>query len=84
MAESNWLTNALTQVQTTVASYYDYRTAKEKARLQAGIDNNTAQVSAQQEAEQKASNNFVRNTLLIVGGTLGLILAFTLAKRALK
>lgn len=80
----NWLNDALAQVQTYVASYYNYKTAKEQAQLQAGINNNTAQASAQQQAQAQASTNIVRNTLLIVGGTLGLILAFSLAKKALK
>jgi len=80
----NWLNTALAQVQDYVASYYNYQTAKETAKLQAGINNNTAQASAQQQVQATANSNLVRNTLLIVGGTLGLILAFSLAKKALK
>ena len=79
---SNWLADAIKPVQDIVASYYNYRTTNEQAKLQAGIATNTAQASAQQEANK--SNNLVRNTLLIIGGTLGLILAFSLAKKALK
>lgn len=79
-----WLDRALSQAQDFVASYYNYQTAKEQAKLQAGIQNNTAQTSAQQQAQERASSNLVRNTLLIVGGTLGLILAFGFVKKALK
>lgn len=81
---TDWLTRLIQPAQEFVASYYNYQTAKEQAKLQAGIATNTAQASAQEQAQAQANSNLVRNTLLIVGGTLGLILAFSLAKKALK
>ena len=81
---ASWLELLIQPAQEFVASYYNYQTAKEQAKLQAGIDNNTAQTSAQQTAQATASANLVRNTLLIVGGTLGMILAFGFVKKALK
>ena len=88
MAEKNtnvsWLERIIQPAQEFVASYYNYQTTKEQAKLQAGIENNTAQTAAQTAAQQTASTNLVRNTLLIVGGTLGLILAFGFVKKALK
>lgn len=81
---AGWLERLIQPAQEFVASYYNYQTAKEQARLQAGISNNTAQTEAQQQAQATASTNLVRNVLLVVGGTLGLVLAFGLAKKALK
>ena len=83
-SNATWLERLIQPAQEFVASYYNYQTAKEQAKLQAGISQNTAQTSAQQQVQAQASSNLVRNTLLIVGGTLGLILAFSLAKKALK
>ena len=50
------------------------------AELLNAINQNTAQAAAQQEK----SNNMVKNILLVLGGSLGLILAYGLAKKALK
>lgn len=81
---SNWLSETLQQVQTLVAPYYEYRAEKEKAKLQTAIDTNTVSTTQQTQAQTAISNNMTRNILLVVGGTLGLVLAFGLLKKALK
>ena len=80
----NWLVSALQEVQTWVAPYYAYKTEKEKAKLQTAIDTNTVTTSNQTQAQTAVSNNMTRNILLVVGGTLGLVLAFGILKKALK
>lgn len=81
---SNWLVETLQEVKTWVAPYYDYRAEKEKAKLQTAIDTNTINQQAQTQAQATISNNTTKNILLVVGGTLGLVLAFGLLKKALK
>lgn len=80
----NWLTSAISTVQTLVAPYYEYKTEKEKAKLQNAIDTNTISTTQQTQAQTTLSNNMTRNVLLVVGGTLGLVLAFGILKKALK
>ena len=74
------LNNAINAVTVITGSRYQAQTAKESAKVQDAINQNTAQAAAQQEK----SNNMVKNILLVVGGSLGLILAYGLAKKALK
>ena len=81
---SNWLVSALQQVQTIVAPYYEYKTEKEKAKLQTAIESNTISATQQAQTQSAISNNMTKNVLLVVGGTLGLILAFGFLKKALK
>lgn len=76
----NVLNNAINAVAVITGSKYQAQTAKESAKVQDAINQNTAQAAAQQEK----SNNMVKNILLVLGGSLGLILAYGLAKKALK
>jgi len=77
---ADWLNNAINGVVTIVDAKYGARAAKESAALQASINESTAQTAAQ----QASNNNMVRNVLLVVGGTLGLILVYGVAKKALR
>lgn len=81
---SNWLSETIQQVTTLVAPYYEYKSEKEKAKLQSAIDSNTVSTTQQTQAQTTLSNNMTKNILLVVGGTLGLVLAFGLLKKALK
>ena len=74
------LNNAINAVTVITGSKYQAQAAKESARVQDSINQSTAQSAAQ----QAQSNNMVRNILLVLGGSLGLILAYGLAKKALK
>lgn len=80
----SWLNNALSTVQTIVAPYYEYRAEKEKAKLQTAIETNTVATTQQTQAQATLSNNTAKNVILVVGATLGMILAFGLLKKALK
>ena len=77
---SNWLNAAINGAVVLLDSNYKLRAAKEAAKVQSSIESSTAQTAAQQEK----SNNMTKNILLVVGGTLGLILAFGVAKKLLK
>ena len=77
---SSWLQTAINGAVVLLESNYRYKAEKEAAKLQSSIDKNTTETAAQ----QAQSNNMVRNVLLVVGGTLGLILAFGIAKKVLK
>ena len=81
---SNWLVETLQGVQTIVAPYYEYKAEKEKAKLQTAIETNTVSATQQAQTQTTISNNMTRNVLLVVGGTLGLVLAFSFLKKALK
>lgn len=74
------LNNAINAVTVVTSSKYQQQTAKETARVQDSINQSTAQAAAQQEK----SDNMTKNILLIFGGSLGLILIYGLAKKALK
>ena len=54
--------------------------AREAAKVQTSIETSTAQSAAQ----QAASTNLAKNIVLVIGGTLGAILLFGWAKKALK
>lgn len=75
-----WLNNAINGAVVLLDSKYKAQAAKEAAKVQSSIETSTAQTAAQ----QAQSTNVVRNVLLVVGGTLGLILAFGVAKKVLK
>lgn len=77
---SNWLQTAIDAYTTVTQTKYAAQAAKEAAKVQSSIETSTAKTAAQQEK----SNNMVRNVLLVVGGSLGLILAFGVAKKLLK
>ena len=77
---NSWLQTAINGAVVLLDSNYRYRAEKEAAKLQNSIEKNTTETAAQ----QAQSNNMVRNVLLVVGGTLGLILAFGVAKKVLK
>lgn len=80
----NWLVGALQEVKTWVAPYYEYQTEKEKAKLQNAIDSNTISTTQQTQAQTTLLNNMTRNVILVVGATLGLVLAFGILKKSLK
>ena len=77
---NSWLQTAINGAVVLLGENYRYKTEKEAAKVQSSIDTNTAQTAAQ----QAQSNNMVKNVLLVVGGTLGLLLAFGVAKKVLK
>lgn len=77
---NNWLQTAINAVVTITDSRYKAQAAKEAAKVQASIDTSTAKTAAQEER----STNMVRNILIVVGGTLGLILAYGVARKLLK
>lgn len=77
---NSWLQTAINGAVVLLDSNYKYKAEKEAAKVQTSIENNTAKTAAQ----QAQSNNMVRNVLLVVGGTLGLLLAFGVAKKVLK
>lgn len=77
---NNWLQTAINAVVTITDSKYKAQAAKEAAKVQASIDTSTAKTAAQEER----STNMVRNILIVVGGTLGLILAYGVARKLLK
>lgn len=77
---NSWLQTAINGAVVLLDSNYKYKAEKEAAKVQSSIETSTTQTAAQ----QAQSTNMVRNVLLIVGGTLGLILAFGVAKKVLK
>ena len=77
---NSWLQTAINGAVVLLDGNYKYKTEKEAAKVQSSIESNTAKTAAQ-EAQ---SNNMVRNVLLVVGGTLGLLLVFGVAKKVLK
>lgn len=77
---NDWLQTAINAAVTLTDSKYKAQAAKEAAKVQASIDTNTAKTAAQEEK----SVNLVRNVLIVVGGTLGLILAYGVARKILK
>ena len=82
MAENNesWLDKALGVVKEIVPAYYGAKTAKEQAEVQNAITQSTIA----QENTKSASMQTVKNVLLIVGGTLGAILAYQTIRKLLK
>ena len=74
------LNKALEATTTITSSYFQGQAAKESAKVQAAVNESTLETDKQ----AKISANTARNVLLIVGGTLGLILAFNTAKKLLK
>lgn len=77
---SDWLQTAIDAYTTITQTRYNAQAAKEAAKVQSSIETSTAQTAAQQEK----STLLVRNVLLVLGGSLGLILLFGIAKKALK
>lgn len=77
---SNWLNTAINGAVVLLDSNYKLRAAKEAAKVQSSIEESTAQTAAQQERQ----TNVAKNVILVVGSTLGLILAFGVAKKLLK
>ena len=81
MAEtSDWLQTAIDAYTTITKTRYNAQAAKEAAKVQSSIETSTAKTAAQEEK----STLLVRNVLLVLGGSLGLILLFGVAKKALK
>ena len=81
MAEtSDWLQTAIDAYTTITQTRYNAQAAKEAAKVQSSIQTSTAKTAAQEEK----STLLVRNVLLVLGGSLGLILLFGVAKKALK
>ena len=82
MEENNksWLDNLIQATTTITASYFQSRADKEAAKVQASINENTLDADKQ----YKISATTTRNVLLIVGGTLGLLLAYKTAAKLLK
>lgn len=74
------LNNAIEASKTITSSYFQGQADKESAKVQAAINESTQETDKQ----TKISANTTRNILLIVGGTLGLLLAFQTAKKLLK
>jgi len=77
---NSWLQTAINGAVVLLDSNYKYKAEKEAAKVQSSIEKNTTETAAQ----QAQSTNMVRNVLLVVGGTLGLLLAFGVAKKVLK
>lgn len=82
--ESNWLVDALSIGKNYVDSYFNYQSTKEQAKLQSAIETNTLNKNAQEKAQTTASNNMTKNVILVIGATLGMVLAFSVLKKALK
>lgn len=81
MAEKStkdYIQQAIDGLVTLGSSYFSSRSASEASKLQA------ATTASSIETERAISSNTTRNILIIVGGTLGLILAFSTAKKLLK
>lgn len=77
---NSWLNTALNSAVILLDANYKYKTAKEAAKVQSSIDTSTAETAAQQEK----TNNMIKNVFWVVGGTLGLLLAYGVAKKVLK
>ena len=77
---NSWLNTAINSAVVLLDANYKYKTAKEAAKVQSSIDTSTAQTAAQQEKAQ----NIIKNVFWVVGGTLGLLLAYGVAKKVLK
>lgn len=77
---NSWLNTALNSAVILLDANYKYKTAKEAAKVQSSIDTSTAETAAQQEK----ANNMIKNVFWVVGGTLGLLLAYGVAKKVLK
>lgn len=77
---NDWLSQILQATTTITSSYFQGQAAKESAKVQAAVNESTLETDKQ----AKITANTTRNVLLIVGGTLGLILAYQTAKKLLK
>ena len=74
----DYLQQAINGIVTLGSSYFKSRSEAEASKLQA------ATTASAIETDKAVSSNTTRNILLIVGGTLGLILVFSTAKKLLK
>lgn len=77
---TSWVDTAIQAVQTIASQYYQGEAAKETAKVQASIEK--SQIDANNT--QKIQTNIVKNVLLVVGGTLGVLLVYKVAKNILK
>lgn len=77
---SNWFDKALDSVTTIASSYFTADAQKEQAEIQQSIAESTIETN---KMNAITSNN-AKNILLVIGGTIGVLLAYRMAVKILK
>lgn len=77
---STWFDKALQSVTTIASSYFTNEAQKEQVQIQQSIADSTIETNRL----NAITTNKAKNVLLIIGGTIGALLAYRMAVKILK